>query len=55
MARIPILTNDSFRILGLKQSDPKLNVYQISAKTKIPAGEVQEHIDALYRANLFKR
>lgn len=50
--QIPILTDDSLRILAYKSSNPKATVYNIATKTMIPVQDVHAHLKQLRRAKL---
>lgn len=50
--QITILTANSLRILALKTSNPKITVFEIAAKTLIPAQDVHAHLRLLRRAKL---
>lgn len=49
---IPILTDDSLRVLSLKTSHPKITVFEIAAKTLIPVQDVDAYLRQLRRAKL---
>lgn len=48
--KIPILTDDSLRVLNLKTFNPKITVFEIAAKTLIPVQDVDAHLRQLRRA-----
>lgn len=54
MPSIPILTNESFRILGIKKSFPDMTTPEIAAKANISVREVYAHLEALRQAKLLK-
>ncbi len=52
VAKIPLLNQNSFRILGIKEKKPILSDAEIAAKTCIPVEKVACHLNALRKAKI---
>ncbi|OPX90037.1 MAG: hypothetical protein A4E53_01252 [Pelotomaculum sp. PtaB.Bin104] len=52
MARLPVITVESLCILGLKQANPQMNVFEIAEKLNLTPVSVKEHFVELSRAKL---
>ncbi len=52
--QIPILTDHSIRVLALKSRNPKITIFEIAAKTLIPAKDVLSHLKLFRRTKLLR-
>lgn len=54
MLSIPILTNDSFRVLNVISKNPVITPKEIALKTSISVNHVLQHMEGLRQGKLLK-